>query len=256
MPGHRFYLDPASWNPDALELAGEEAHHCRDVVRCAPGELVSLFDGMGRERRAVITEISKKLIRLEPVDKVTTSPRPAQIALGQAIPKGKNMELIIQKATELGVSEVAPVISDRTIVQLNENDLAKKQEKWQRIAIEACKQCGQNWLPRIAAPQTLPRYLESSAHDFRVIAALTDQARPLKELFSRFGPRATPAAVNLLIGPEGDFTPEEVQRSIAAGYQPVSLGPIVLRSETAAIFLLSIMAYELNPVLSKAPASH
>src|SRR5712692_11417905 len=144
---HRFYISPENWSPDALRLSGAEAHHAGDVLRMKRGDRAVLFNGRGREITAEIVDLTGDELRLRKLHETEMSPLRCRITLGQAIPKGKNMDLIVQKAVEIGASEIAPLISERTIVGLDPASAGQKQEKWQQIAIEAAKQCGQNWLP-------------------------------------------------------------------------------------------------------------
>lgn len=247
MAKYRFYLDPTDLDPANLTLTGDEAHHCADVMRCKPGEQVILFDGKGLEIEAEIVTASRKRVELKPISETRTNPLPALISLGQAIPKGKNMELIIQKATELGVSRIVPLLSERTVVQLDGKALEKKREKWQRIAIEACKQCGQNWLPVIETPVSVKSFVENSSTPLKIVAAISPEAKSLKSVMAEFraSVETSPNAASLLVGPEGDFTPTEIETALDGGFHPITLGPIILRSETAAIYTLSIVGYEL-----------
>ena len=152
MATHRFYIPADQWNLENLVLGEEESHHCLDVMRCREGDRVVVFNGKGTESEAQITVTEKGAVELKSLIVNQTPKPPASLTLGQAIPKGKNMDLIIQKATELGAARIVPLISERTVVQLSGDDLAKKQQKWQRVVIEACKQCGQNWLPEVGVP--------------------------------------------------------------------------------------------------------
>src|SRR5205809_2196206 len=246
---HRFYVAPEQWNPDAPTLAGAEAHHARDVLRMNRGEKLVLFNGRGREMTAEVVDLNGDEIRLRKVHEADTPPLRCQIVLGQAIPKGKNMDLIVQKAVEIGAAEIAPIISDRTIVQLDSESVSQKQTKWQQIAIEAAKQCGQNWLPRVHAPKKLAEFFPASeqAFDLRLIGSLQPDAQQLKKILetysSEHGDR--PRSVLMLVGPEGDFTPAELALARRHGCRPITLGPIILRVETAAIYCLSILSYEL-----------
>ncbi|NNE94364.1 MAG: 16S rRNA (uracil(1498)-N(3))-methyltransferase [Verrucomicrobiales bacterium] len=246
MAKHRFYIPESDWNPEALELTGDEAHHCRDVLRCQAGDRVIVFNGAGTESESEIVSIEKGRVELKPLLTNRTDPPPARLTLGQAIPKGKNMDLIIQKATELGASKIVPLLSERTVVQLDGSDLVKKQEKWQRVALEACKQCGQNWLPEVSRPVTVEQFLQSpeATDSFRLVAAISDEAQSLKDILAEQGDQR-PESATILIGPEGDFTPAEISQALSSGFAPLSLGPIVLRSETAAIYALSVVGYEL-----------
>src|SRR5438105_6449803 len=151
---HRFYIAPEDWNPDSLVLAGAEAHPARDVLRLRPGVRVVVFNGRGHEITAEIAKLTREEILLRKMHEAQVPPLPCQITLAQAIPKGKNMDLIVQKAVEIGAAEIAPLISERTIVHLEAKEAAQKQAKWQQIAIEAAKQCGQNWLPTVHLPKT------------------------------------------------------------------------------------------------------
>src|SRR6266699_30330 len=161
---HRFYISPENWSPDALALSGSEAHHARDVLRMKRRDKLVLFNGRGREITAEIVDLGDE-IRLRKLHEAKTPPLRCRIVLGQAIPKGKNMELIVQKAVEIGAAEIAPIISDRTVVQVDFESAAQKQTKWRQIAIEAAKQCGQNWLPRVRAPRKLPEFFDAVEKD-------------------------------------------------------------------------------------------
>src|SRR6201997_1914445 len=141
---HRFFIRPESWAPDRLELDQEEAHHCIDVIRATVGQRIVVFNGRGLEAVAEISGMAKSRVQLKTLQISQTPPLPCAITLAQAIPKGKNMELIIQKGTELGVSKIVPLLSERTIVQLSEGEEGKRVEKWRQVVVEAAKQCGQS----------------------------------------------------------------------------------------------------------------
>src|SRR4029078_703382 len=162
---HRFYISPEDWNPGALGLAGAEAHHARDVLRMRAGEKLVIFNGRGREITAEIVALGNNEIGLKKLHEAETPPLPCRIVLGQAIPKGKNMDLIVQKAVEIGATEIAPIISGRTIVQVDSETAAQKQSKWQQIAVEAAKQCGQNWVPHVHAPRKLPELFSVTSNE-------------------------------------------------------------------------------------------
>jgi 16S rRNA (uracil1498-N3)-methyltransferase len=247
---HRFYISPNNWNPGAVTLAGPEAHHARDVLRMRAGEKLVLFNGQGREITAEILDLGGDEIRLRKLHEAETPPLQCRIVLGQAIPKGRNMELIVQKAVEIGAAEIAPIVSDRTIVQVDSESAALKQTKWQQIAIEAAKQCGQNWLPRVHTPRKLAELFSLASEesfDLRLIGSLQPDAQHLKKVLANYlsEHQHRPRTVLMLIGPEGDFTPAELSLARRYGCQPITLGPIILRVETAAIYCLSILSYEL-----------
>jgi len=245
---HRFYISPENWNPDALSLSGSEAHHARDILRMKRGDRAVLFNGRGREITAEIVDLTGDELRLRKLHETEMSPLRCRITLGQAIPKGKNMDLIVQKAVEIGVAEITPLISERTIVDLDAKEAEQKKAKWQQIAIEAAKQCGQNWLPTVHAPQKLKDFFShAGSFDLRLIGSLQPDAIHLKKILSDYTDqhRDRPENVLMLVGPEGDFTPAELALAKTHGCLPITLGPIILRVETAAIYCLSVLSYEL-----------
>lgn len=245
---HRFYIPPNEWAAAALLLTGAEAHHCRNVLRLQPGDKAAVFNGRGKEVTAEIVSLHPRAIVLRKLHEATTPPLRCRITLGQAIPKGKNMDLIVQKAVEIGAAEIVPIVSDRTVVRLAGDDASGKQVKWQTVAIEAAKQCGQNWLPEVQRPRTISQFFATARrHDLQLIGSLQTDALHLKTILADYsdGHENRPASVLMLIGPEGDFTPAELNLARAHGCRPMTLGPIVLRVETAAIFSLSVLSYEL-----------
>jgi RNA methyltransferase, RsmE family len=158
------------------------------------------------------------------------------------------MDLIVQKAVELGAAEIAPIISDRTIVHLQGKEAVQKQAKWQQVAIEAAKQCGQNWLPTVQIPRKLSDFFDGVAPlQLRLIGSLQSDAVHLKTVLAEYERehQSRPTSVLMCIGPEGDFTPAELNLARSRGCRPITLGPIILRVETAAIYCLSVLSYEL-----------
>lgn len=245
---HRFYVAPDEWHPDSPALRGGEAHHAGHVLRLAKGDKVVLFNGRGRELTAQIVSRDGGQISLRKLHEAQTPPLRCRITLGQAIPKGKNMDLIVQKAVEIGAAEIAPILSDRTVVRLDEESTASKQAKWQTVAIEAAKQCGQNWLPQVQPPRSLAQFFqEHGRFDLKLIGSLQSDAVHLKKILAEYSAEHgdRPASVLMLVGPEGDFTPAELSLARSQGCRPITLGPIVLRVETASIYCLSVLSYEL-----------
>jgi 16S rRNA (uracil1498-N3)-methyltransferase len=239
----RFYIPPHAWNPDRLALDPEEAHHATDVLRLKKGDRATVFNGEGVEAEVELGPVQRQGVELRRIALQKTPPLPCRITLAQAVPKGKNMDLILEKAAELGASVIAPLISERTIVRGTEEDHAHKRLKWQRVVIEACKQCGQNWVPAVELPRTPKAFFEQAPKfDLTLIASLQSDARSMKELLAG----ARPRSVLILVGPEGDFTPAEIALAKSHGCRPVTLGPIILRTETAAIYCLSVLHHELQ----------
>lgn len=242
---HRFYL------PDLqhLALSAAEAHHAIHVLRLKPGDSINVFDGRGHQAQCSVGEIKSDSVCLTLLSKSSSPPLPCRITLAQAVPK-KHMDLILQKATELGVSAILPLVSDRSIVQLDEQD-TNKLERWRSICLEACKQCGNDWLPELYAPQKARSFLnelggQQREYDLKLIASLQPDSRPLKTILAEAVPTCPAPSVLVLIGPEGDFTPAEISLAKSAGCFPLSLGPLVLRAETAALYALSILRHELT----------
>lgn len=245
MTRHRFYIPPALWNPDGLVLDEAESRHATEVLRLKAGDPVAVFNGQGTWAEAVISRTGKREVALDCTALQKTAPPGARLVLAQAIPKGKNMDLVLQKATELGAAAIIPLMTERTVVRLNTAEAADKQEKWQRIVIEACKQCGQNFLPEVHTPIAVGVFLtQLPVVDLPLIAAIGPGARTLKSILAD-RPAHRPSSALILIGPEGDFTPSELAQAKEAGCLPLTLGPIILRTETAAICTLSILAHEL-----------
>jgi 16S rRNA (uracil1498-N3)-methyltransferase len=235
----RFHLPRESWQTGLL--TGDEARHLSQALRVKPGETVTVFDGCGCRAAAEVLTVSRDHVSLMIGEAVSPAPPLPAITLAQAIPKGKNMDLIVQKAVELGVAAIQPLVTKNTIVHPGEG----KSDKWRRTALEACKQCGQDTLPQIADPLPFDRWLASPAEapGLKIIASLAPGARLLRDVLHD---HPETRAATLLVGPEGDFTAEETNAALAAGFLPVSLGDIVLRVETATLFCLSALRYEFS----------
>ncbi len=231
---------------ESKALSENEAHHCLDVMRQQEGETITVFDGKGREWKSVIESTSKKSVQFKKLAESKTPKSKIPVILAQALTKQKSMDLIIQKATELGVAELVPLQSDRSVAQIEEEKAEAKVEKWRQTVVESCKQCGQNWLPVVGAPTKVRDFLsDSKRFGLKLIASLQAEARPLRDVLKENSENpALAKGVVLMIGPEGDFTPAEINEARNNGFLPVSLGPVILRSETAALFSLGAVLYE------------
>ena len=272
---HRFFLPPGCCAGETLRLDGREAHHALHVLRLKPGEPVAVLDGVGNEFLCTVENCARDAVTLSVSSKNFTPPPPCSITLLQAVPKGKIIESIIQKAVELGARRIVPLLTEHVVTRLDENDAIGKQEKWQHVAVEAIKQCGAAWLPKIEAPTTIEQFLAADrsggrqtaglvlenekcgslpkaatpAHfELALVGSLQKERCHPRECLSGFQAKhkRAPQSVGVWVGPEGDFTLEELQAIQAAGALPISLGRLVLRVETAAIYCLSILNYELN----------
>ena len=246
---HRFYLPPSQTHDSTLTLSGPEAHHGLHVLRLRRGERVAVLDGAGHELLCEARELTHDTIQLSVLQNNSIPPLPYQLTLLQAIPKGKIVETIIQKAVELGAARVVPLLSERVVTQLDEESSADKAEKWRLVAIEAIKQCGSAWLPHIDAPLSPKAFLaRGERFDLSLIASLQQDSRHPRELFKQYYAerKRLPQSVCVWVGPEGDFTPAEMSAVKSAGALPITLGRLVLRSETAAVYCLSVLNYELQ----------
>lgn len=246
---HRFYLPPKNCAGEILRLDAREAHHALKVLRVKYGELVAVLDGVGNEFLCTVENCSRDAVTLSVSLKNFKPPPPCPVTLLVAIPKGKIIEGIIQKSVELGAHRIVPVISERVVTQLDGESGEHKREKWQGVAIEAIKQCGAAWLPKIEAPVTIGQFLaRKEKFDLSLVGSLQKERRHLRDVFSEFEMKQkhAPRSVGVWIGPEGDFTLDELKLIQDSGAQPISLGSLVLRVETAAVYCLSVLNYELN----------
>lgn len=240
--------------PAEIALPPEESHHLVNVNRARPGDPVVAFDGRGTEWTCRLDRVAGKKTAILRVESVATRPPlPCTLLLGQSLPKGGTMDDIVRQATELGATTILPLQTTRCEVHLDPDRADKKLEKWRTVAVEAAKQCGNPWVPRLDPPQSLAAFLAHSAAreaELRLVASLHPGARPLRTVLADFrtahGGRA-PHSAAWLIGPEGDLTPDEVAAALAAGWTPVTLGPLVLRCDTAAAYALAALRCETDP---------
>jgi len=241
----RFYVPKENVRGDNIIIDGAEAKHITTVMRLAMGDTVVIFDGTGKEYIGVIKNITSKGVNV-----AITETRAAggedlvRVTLAQAIPKKEKMDYIVEKSTELGVHEILPIVTERTVVRVDEDDRKKKHERWQRLAQEAAKQCGRRDIPQIRPIMLLGDSIKMvNDFDLSLVAYLSDDTVPLRDAIKN----TSPARVAVYVGPEGDFSPKEIdlfKSNTKARY--VSLGKRVLKSDTAGLFLLSCINYEFS----------
>jgi len=249
MPDFRAYCTPPTAEPAELTLSPDESHHLVAVNRARPGATVVAFDGRGTEWICELAGDRKNAAVLKVRFRQKAKPLPYEITLGQALPKGPSMDAIVRKATEIGAAHIVPLESERTQVHLDGDRSDKKIEKWQTAALEAAKQCGNPFLPVIAPVQQAAAFMESArGYDLKLIASLQPGAKSLRGVLAAFAAAQgrPPRKVLWLVGPEGDFTPAELSLAKTCGFEPITLGPLVLRCETAATYALSVLSYELQ----------
>ena len=240
----RFYVLPEEIFPEKnlIEIKDKkELHHIRDVMRLKEGLDVEVFDGKGKAYSGNIKKVDRNTIIIE-IKKIISLKKesPFNITLYQALPKKTKMDFIIEKAVELGAAAITPIITERTIPIIKEKGL-KKIDRFKRIARAAAKQCGRAALPVISDVINFKDALNmAKKNDLVIFAALDKSAVLLKEILRPIKPKN----IAIFVGPEGDFTPEEISMAKEEGYKISSLGKLVLRVETAGIYILSCLNYE------------
>jgi 16S rRNA (uracil1498-N3)-methyltransferase len=256
---HSFIPPDLLQNREKVELPPDESHHLARVLRVAAGQPVTLFDGQGTRAAGVVDSVTKKEVTVRITSRETVPPPAVEITLIQALCKPDRFEIILQKATELGVRRIQPVVTQNT--GLPAGKIEKMAERSAAIIRNAAQQCGTAWLPVFEGVEKIDAvFARLGTFDAAFIGSLHPGAEPLKQAFGALSKAAGTAAVRsagvppalhriksaaLLIGPEGDFTQAETDAAVAAGAVPVTFGKQILRTETAAIFGLSVLAYEL-----------
>lgn len=245
----RFFVSPAdiSGNNGVLtvHVRGEDAAHISRVLRMRVGESVTVCDEGGLEYLTTVREVGNEVLLDVVSSKKSENEPPYRAVVYQALVKGDRFDTVLQKSTELGVSKIVPVITSRCVVTLEMGDYAKKLERWRRIVYEASKQCGRGRVPTVGEPQFFSDALKSAAEaELGLFCYEGAGTRPLRELFER---TPSPASVSIVIGPEGGFSDDEAAQAATSGLNLTGLGKRILRTETAAPFVLSCLScrYEL-----------
>lgn len=227
----RFFIDtPLSLGQHALPEA--QAHYISRVLRMSEGAALQLFDGSGVEYLGEVIEAGKKAVRVELREQMAgMAESPLQVHIGQGLSRGERMDWAIQKATELGVSAITPIVSSRCEVRLKDERTDKRMSHWRQVAISACEQCGRSVLPLIHPPLVLEDWLKHCSAELKLV--LHPVAEPLTS-------HPKPQSLAFLIGPEGGLSDTEVALAQAAGFHAARLGPRVLRTETAPVVALAV----------------
>lgn len=235
----RFYVEERIGVGDRTDIKGSEARHIRDVLRLKTSAPVFLFDGSGMEFEGKIASIGADSVSVDIVAaREVKTESPIEIILGQGIPKADKMELIVQKSTELGVSRIVPILTERVVPRsFNVNKL----ERWQRVAIEACKQSGRVRVPEILEPVGFKEFVTNADPScLRLIPWEEEKGTSFKSTLPEI---LDPAKVMLIIGPEGGLSGSEIRLARECGFAPVSLGGRILRTETVSLALISVIQY-------------
>ncbi|MNX41972.1 Ribosomal RNA small subunit methyltransferase E [compost metagenome] len=247
----RVFLSPSAF-ADAgtaggqVTLDGEAFHHLCRVLRLKEGDRLYALDGLGMLYHVTLDTVSKD----RALGHVTSSEPaggepPVPITLAAAIPKGERWEWILQKATELGVSRILPLMTSRTVVQIDPRKAQDKQARWQKIVLEAAEQCERGRVPEVLTPMTWNAFLKSAATETSpsplILACLERSGSPMPQVL---GAAPRPEAITVLVGPEGGFSPAEAEEALALGAKGISLGSRILRAETASLAVLAMLAYQ------------
>ena len=236
----RFHVDLPLAADTPVDLPPGAARHVQ-VLRLQPGDAVTLFDGRGGEWQAVVDSIGRKTVTARPLVHAATERElrtPVTLALG--MPANERMDTLVEKAAELGVAVIAPLLCERSVLRLAGERAERRQAHWQAVAVAACEQSGRNRVPQVLAPQPLRDWLASApGTGLRLVLSLADGTAPLR---LRLADAAPGQPVCLLSGPEGGLSPAELAAAAAAGHRPTTLGPRVLRADTAPLAALATIA--------------
>ena len=240
----RFFVEYIPGEGGLIFLTCKEANHIRNVLRMKRGDTLSVMDGKGHLVEATIEELHPKGVRVKIIRSLPApAPSPVEIHLAQALIKSRPMDSLIQKATELGVSSITPFASERTAARIRPEHLSRKMDHWEEIIKAACKQSGRPNLPTLNPPLAFEALIGNAPHQgtLKVLLWEAEKEADLKGLLRSGG---QPSHILAIVGPEGGFTPREIRNARNAGFRIVSLGSRILRSETAAITIVSIIQYE------------
>ncbi len=219
-----------------VQANGSASNHVTRVLRLRTGDAVTVFDGRGGEYEAVIADIRRDTVMLEVhAYRGVERESPLQITLAQGVSRGERMDWVVQKATELGVTRIVPLLTERSVVHLDERQSLRKVEHWRAIAIAACEQCGRNRVPRIEPPGRLPEFLQARSRDSAGLLLSPEGSHTLSQV------AAGVHDVTVLIGPEGGLAAGEQDIALGTGFTAVRLGPRILRTETAAVAALTVL---------------
>ncbi|MFA6308727.1 MAG: 16S rRNA (uracil(1498)-N(3))-methyltransferase [Clostridia bacterium] len=248
----KFFINKSDITGNIIIIAGEDVSHIKKVLRLKVGNNLTLCDGNSMDYNCVIEKIDEKAVTLRIMCTSFSDTEPKiNVTLYQGIPKSDKFDYIIQKSVELGVKSIVPIITERTVVKIeNESDGIKKAARWQKIAYEAAKQSNRGIIPKVELPIAFSKALEQiNNYQLKIIPYEKENKIDLKSVLNEYIINVSENKgldVSVIIGPEGGFTEEEVEKAKEKGVQSVTLGPRILRTETAGVNVLSILMYELG----------
>jgi 16S rRNA (uracil1498-N3)-methyltransferase len=230
------------------ELPSEKGHYVRNVLRCRDGQQLELLDGRGHRAEVTILNAEDRAVtvRVDSREKSRAGESNCSITLYQAIPKGKRWRWLVEKCTELGIHRIVPLQTERTVVDISEDKMEDKLDRWRRVAGEALRQSGRSLLPEFTAQQPLEDAIGDRSLDLNIVAVARDSSRSISEVICRQKPLPKDSKIGIWIGPEGGFTRQELDLLVENGCATCHFGPRILRTETAAVTATSIMQYELG----------
>ena len=234
---HQFFIDKKDIEKGSIFIQGSDATHICTVLRLHSGDVIKVFDGKGMSYLIRLEDVKSKLVRGEVIlSAKTDSESPLKIHLGQSLIKGKSFDVVLRKSVELGVQTITPLLTDRTILK---GDNEKKISRWKKIVEESSKQCGISKIPQLS--ETVLKFdvycQQAKDSGLKLMFWELEKEKGLKDI----NPIDTPNTVSVLIGPEGGFTIEEVEKARSYGFQTLGLGPRILRAETAPLVVLALL---------------
>lgn len=240
MHRYRLHIPPDKIEGQSARLDGEEFHYCTHVLRRGTGT-IAVFDGVSREWAATIAAVERHhaTLRLDRLVREAAAPR-VRVVASPVLLKGKAFDDVVEQATELGADAITPIVTGRCDPNVLKADAESRHARWHRIAVAASRQCDRIALPRIDPPMPLDELPASLVETTAVICTKHDEAAPLLSVLDEVAPAA--ASIAVLVGPEADFTSEEIARAVKAGARPARLGPTTLRAGTATAYALSVVS--------------
>lgn len=243
---HHFFVGPEQVQEERICIEGSDINHMKNVLRMKVGELLEVNDGCGNLYLCEIEEFAEEAAWVKIKERYDAETElPSRIYLFQGLPKGDKMELIIQKAVELGVYEIIPVATKRAVVKLDEKKAAKKVQRWNAIAEGGAKQSGRGIIPQVTEVLTFAKALEK-AKELDMVLIPYEKAEGMEATWKAMQSAVPGKSIGIFIGPEGGFEEEEVEKARMSGAVPVSLGKRILRTETAGLMILSVLMYHLE----------
>lgn len=252
---YHFFVEPGQVHEDYVEILGGDVNHMKNVLRMKPGEEITVSDGFGHEYGCKVALLEEDAVRAEILEcREVSVELPSELVLYQCLPKGDKMELIIQKAVELGAARVVPVASRRCVVKLDQKKAESKRKRWQAIAESAAKQSGRAVIPEVGPVVSFKEALKDAERlDIRLIPyecadeLLTKEGQtPMEQTHRLLMDIKRGQSVGIFIGPEGGLEKEEVATAMEAGTRPITLGKRILRTETAGLCILSVLMFQLE----------